>query len=101
MSSARSLFDSFFLFIFLLIFALLLDVSIGHAIDEFLVAFAERGLFSDVTKSWDSSWELRTFVTNFHLFIYIIPAIGLGQFLYTAIRRQRYDVYEPEQAYYT
>jgi hypothetical protein len=101
MSSARSLFDSFFVFIFLLIFAILIDFSIGHAIDEFLVAFADRGLFSGVTGSWDTSWELRTFVTNFHLFIYIIPAIGLGQFLYTAIRRQRYDVYEPEQAYYT
>jgi hypothetical protein len=101
MSSAKSLFDSFFLFIFLLIFAILVDFSIGHAIDEVLVSFAERGLFSDVTADWDASWELRTFVTNFHLFIYIIPAIGLGQFLYTAIRRQRYDVYEPEQAYYT
>ncbi|RKX64896.1 MAG: hypothetical protein DRP42_05670 [Tenericutes bacterium] len=101
MSSARSLFDSFFLFIFLLIFAILVDFSIGHAIDSCLVSFSERGLFSGVTAEWDTSWELRTFVTNFHLFIYIIPAIGLGQFLYTAIRRQRYDVYEPEQAYYT
>ena len=44
MSSAKSLFDSFFVFIFLLIFAILVDFSIGHAIDEFLVAFAERGL---------------------------------------------------------
>ena len=101
MSSAKSLFDSFFVFIFLLIFAVLVDVSIGHAIDEVLVSFAERGLFSGVTSEWDASWELRTFVTNFHLFIYIIPAIGLGQFLYTAIRKQRYDVYQPEEAYYT
>ena len=101
MSSAKSLFDSFFVFIFLLIFAILVDFSIGHAIDSYLVAFAERGLFSGVTPEWDTSWELRTFVTNFHLFIYIVPAIGLGQFLYTAIRRTRYDVYEPEQAYYT
>jgi hypothetical protein len=101
MSSARSLFDSFFVFIFLLIFAIIVDFSIGHAIDEILISFAARGLFSDVTTAWDSSWELRTFVTNFHLFIYIIPAIGLGQFLYTAIRRQRYDVYQPEEAYYT
>lgn len=101
MSSAKSLFDSFFVFIFLLIFAILVDFSIGHAIDSYLVAFAERGLFSDVTTEWDTSWELRTFVTNFHLFIYVVPAIGLGQFLYTAIRRTRYDQYEPEQAYYT
>lgn len=100
MSSAKSLFDSFFVFIFLLIFAFLVDLSIGHAIDEVLVSFAERGMFSDVTHQWDSSWELRTFVTNFHLFIYVIPAIGLGQFLYTAIRRQRYDVYAPEEPYY-
>ncbi len=101
MSSAKSLFDSFFVFIFLLIFAILIDFSIGHAIDEFLVAFAERGLFSGVTAEWDTSWELRTFVTNFHLFIYIVPAIGLAQFLYTAIRRTRYDVYEQSGAYYT
>ena len=101
MSSAKSLFDSFFVFIFLLIFAILIDFSIGHAIAEFLVAFAERGLFSGVTAEWDTSWELRTFVTNFHLFIYVIPAIGLGQFLYTAIRRTRYDVYEQETPYYT
>ena len=101
MSSAKSLFDSFFVFIFLLIFAFIVDVSIGHSIDVFLVAFSERGMFSLVDASWDSSWELRTFVTNFHLFIYIIPAIGLGQFLYTAIRRTRYDVYEQESAYYT
>lgn len=101
MSSAKSLFDSFFVFIFLLIFAILVDFSIGHAIDSYLVAFADRGLFSGVDTSWDTSWELRTFVTNFHLFIYIVPAIGLGQFLYTAIRRTRYDVYEQEGAYYT
>ena len=100
MSSAKSLFDSFFVFIFLLIFAVLVDISIGHAIDEVLISFSERGMFSLVDASWDSSWELRTFVTNFHLFIYIIPAIGLGQFLYTAIRRTRYDVYEQEHAYY-
>lgn len=101
MSSARSLFDSFFVFIFLLVFAFLLDISIGHAIDSYLVAFADRGLFSNVTPSWDTSWELRTFVTNFHLMLYIAPAIGLGQFIYTAIRRTRYDVYEQEGAYYT
>lgn len=101
MSDAKSLFDSFFVFIFLLIFAFLLDVSIGHAIDVYIRAFAERGLFSGVTAEWDTSWELRTFVTNFHLLIYIIPAMGLGQFIYTAIRRQRYDAYAPEEAYYT
>jgi len=100
MSDARSLFDSFFVFIFLLVLAVLLDVSIGHAIDSVLVSFAERGLFSDLTTEWDASWELRTFVTNFHLMLYIAPAIGLGQFLYTACRKQRYDVYTPEEAYY-
>jgi hypothetical protein len=101
MSSAKSLFDSFFVFISLLIFAFLLDISIGHAIDVYIRAFAERALFSGVTSGWDTSWELRTFVTNFHLFIYILPAMGLGQFIYTAIRRTRYDAYAPEEAYYT
>jgi len=100
MSDARSLFDSFFVFIFLLILAFLLDISIGHAIDSCLISFSQRGLFSDVTAAWDTSAPLRSFVTNFHLMLYIAPAIGLGQFLYTACRKQRYDVYTPEEAYY-
>lgn len=101
MSSARSLFDSFFVFIFLLIFAILVDFSIGHAIDEFLCTVADRGMFAHVTTEWDTSHLLRLFVSEFHLFVYLIPAYGLAQFMFTAIRRQRYDTELPEQHYYT
>ena len=100
MSSANSLFNSFFVFIFMLVFAFVLDVTVGHAIDVVVVKFADAHMYAEATPKWDNSGFIQGFISNFHLLIYLIPAIGLGQFIYTAIRRQRYDVYAPEEPYY-
>lgn len=100
MSDAHSLFNSFFVFIFLLVFAFVLDITVGHAIDVVVVTFADSHLFADATTKWDNSGYINGFISNFHLLIYLIPAIGLGQFIYTAVRRQRYEAYVPEEAYY-
>lgn len=100
MSDARSLFESFFLFMALCILAFILDISIGHTIDVYLQAFANRNLFQDVTPAWDTSHILRLFVTEFHLYIYILPIMGLCQFIYVCVRRQRYDTELPETPHY-
>lgn len=100
MSSANSLFNSFFIFLFSIVFAFVLDVSVGHAIDEFLLSISFiAARMGDPGGAFDTSSMLAQFVGNFHLLIYLIPAMGLAQFIYTAIRRTRYEQYE--ESYYT
>ena len=99
MSSAQSLWESFYIFILLLVFAYILDISIGHAIDEVVIAFAPFLVGGD-PGVFDNSTYLASFTSMFHLLLYTMPAIGLAQFIYVAIRRTRHEQYMPEEAYY-
>lgn len=92
-----SLINSFFVMIISIIFAFVLNVGLGFMLDRLLIAFAEAGLY-DVSVAWDPTSIVVMVCNNFYLLIYIVPILGVAQFVYTAVRRQRYDAYEPVEA---
>jgi len=94
MSSGMSLINSFFVMIISIIFAFVLNVGLGFMLDRLLIAFAAAGLY-DVSEAWDPTSIVAMVCNLFYLLIYIVPILGVAQFVYTAVRRQRYDTYEP------
>jgi Na+/H+-dicarboxylate symporter len=89
-----SLINSFFVMIISLIFAFVLNVGLGFMLDRLLIAFAGAGLY-DVSEAWDPTSIVGMVCNNFYLLIYVVAILGIAQFVYTAVRRQRYDAYEP------
>ncbi len=94
MSSGMSLLNSFFVMLISIIFAFVLNVGLGFMLDRLLIAFAAAGLY-DVSTVWDPTALVAMVCNLFYLLIYVVPILGVAQFVYTAVRRQRYDAYEP------
>jgi len=95
MSSGMSLINSFFVMIISIVLAVVLNVGLGYVMDSMLMRFSSAGM-GDVSSAWDPT-SMVSFVCNlFYLLIYIVPIFGVGQFIYTAVRRQRYDLYREE-----
>ena len=97
MSSGMSLINSFFVMIISIIFAFVLNVGLGFMLDRLLIAFAAAGMY-DVSVVWDPTSLVAMVCNLFYLLIYVVPILGIAQFVYTAVRRQRYDAYEPMEA---
>ncbi len=93
MSSGQSLINSFFVMIISFLLAFVLNVGLGFMLDRILIAFAEVGVY-DVSVAWDPTSLVAMICNMFYLLIYIVPILGIAQFVYTAVRRQRYDAYE-------
>ncbi len=94
MSSGMSLINSFFVMIVSFLLAFVLNVGLGFMLDRVLIAFATAGMY-DVSAEWDPTSLVSMVCTLFYLLIYVVPILGVAQFVYTAVRRQRYDQYEP------
>ena len=92
-----SLINSFFVMLISIILAFVLNIGLGFMLDRILIAFADAGLY-DVSAAWDPTSLVSMVCTLFYLLIYIVPILGVAQFVYTAVRRQRYDAYEPLEA---
>ena len=92
MSSGMSLINSFFVMLISLTLAFLLNAGLGYALDVMLTRFSVMGIY-DVPAAYDPSSNLGFCSNLFHLLIYMIPIFGVGQFIYTAVRRQKYDAY--------
>lgn len=94
MSSGMSLINSFFVMLISLLFAFVLNLGLGCTLDVMLTRFAAFGIY-DVPAAYDPSAHLNFYCNLFHLLMYVVPIFGIGQFIYTAVRRQRYDTYVP------
>ncbi len=94
MSSGQSLINSFFVMLISLTLSFLLNAGAGYALDEMLMRFAAMGVY-DIPGASNPTAHVNFYCNLFHLLIYVIPIFGVGQFLYTAVRRQRYDAYTP------
>jgi len=93
MSSGTSLINSFYVMLISITFAYLLNVGLGYAMDSMLMRFAAAGVYN-VPGEYNPT-SMISFVCNlFHLLMYVVPIFGVGQSIYTAVRRQRYDSYE-------
>jgi hypothetical protein len=96
MSSAKSLFNGFTVMIYCILIGIIMNISYAHGLDVMLVKFGTMGMF-DVPAVWNSSATVTRLVNLFYLMMYIIPALGVGYFFITAVKRQEYDRYkEPE-----
>jgi len=93
MSSGMSLINSFFVMLISIILAFVLNIGLGFMLDRLLIAFAVAGLY-DVSDVWDPTSLVAMVCNMFYLLIYVVPILGIAQFVYTAVRRQRYDAYE-------
>lgn len=89
-----SLINSFFVMIVSFILAIVLNIGLGFMLDRILIAFASAGVY-DLSVAWDPSLHLSMNCNNFYLLVYMVPILGIAQFVFTAVRRQRYDAYEP------
>lgn len=93
MSSGLSLINSFFVMIISITLAFLLNVGVGSALDIMLTRFAAFGIY-DIPAASNPTAHINFYCNLFHLLMYTVPIFGVGQFIYTAVRRQRYDAYQ-------
>lgn len=92
MSSGRSLINAGFVFIISCLLAYVLNMSIGFMMDAFIDAGVKYGMYH-VSPEWDSAPNVQRIVDMFYFIIYGLPIFGIVQFVYTAVRRQRYEEY--------
>lgn len=92
MSSGRSLIDAGFVFIISCLLAYILNISVGYMIDVYIDAGVRYG-FYHVPSAWDAAPNVQRITDMFYFIIYGLPIFGIIQFIYTAVRRQRYEEY--------
>lgn len=92
MSSGKSLIGAGFVFIFSCLMAYVLNMSIGTAMDKFIEMFINYELYRPGPE-WETTHFVDRIANLFYLIIYGLPIFGLGQFIYTAVRRQKYEQY--------
>ena len=96
MSSGTSLINSFFVMLISITLGFLLNAGAGFALDTMLMRFAAMGVY-DIPAASNPTTHINFYCNLFHLLMYVIPIFGVGQFIYTAVRRQRYDTYQGYQ----
>jgi hypothetical protein len=95
MSSGQSLFEAFGVMMICLMLGLLLTISFGVSTDMIRDTFADSGYYN-IAGPWVTAQNLGNveIMNNLILTIcYFIPAFGVVNFIITAVRRQRYDMY--------
>lgn len=99
MSSGNSLINAGFVFIIACLLAYVLNISVGTMVDAYIDAGVRYGLYH-VSPEWDATPNVQRIVNMFYLIIYGLPIFGIVQFIYTAVRRQRYEEYVEAGAVY-
>ena len=94
MTSGMSLVNAFYVMMVSLMLCIVMNIGLGFALDRMLLAFAAAGLY-DVSVEWEPTYGIGMLCNEFYLLMYVPPLLGVANFVYTAVRRQRYDAYEP------
>ena len=100
MSSGKSLINSGMVFILCCLTAYILNISIGYMIDVIIDAGVRHGMYH-VSPEWDAAPNVQRIVDMFYFIIYGLPIFGIVRFVYTAVRRQRYEEYVGGGGVYT
>lgn len=91
MSSAESLWDAFFLMMILIFIAIVLLFAVAIPGDNIIPVMQAAGT-EDVSAQWDT-FDDREYVQQLiYIVDYALVIIGVGNFIITAARRQRYDL---------
>lgn len=91
MSSAASLWESFVIMI-ICVFASIILVFVMVPAENILTQIQKAGLM-DVPETWQTVDDQDFFVSIAYWLTYFLTFFGIGQFVWTAVRRQKYDVY--------
>lgn len=94
MSSAASLWQSFVIMIVCVFASLLLIFALAPA-ENMITQIQSTGLL-DVPEVWQTADDQDFYVSIAYWLTYFLSFFGVGQFVWTAVRRQRYDIYGNE-----
>jgi len=83
-SDAGDFFESVVILLFFVFLGTILAFGFGLSFDMIITALDESSII-EVTGLWDSSWFRNLIVSIFHLFIKILPVIGIARFLVTPV----------------
>jgi len=101
MSSAKSLFEAFFIWCIMIIVSITLLFAVAMPWDNILVGFQNAGV-ENVGEQWNTFGDRDFLGTLIMVIIYVLPIIGGVNFIATAVRRQEYDsesVYQQQTVY--
>lgn len=91
MSSAASLWEAFIIMI-VCVFASILLVFVLVPCENMLTGLQSTGLM-DVSETWQTADDQEFYISIGYFLTYFLTFYGIGQFIWTAVRRQRYDIY--------
>jgi len=92
-SSGQSLFTAFIIMFVCIVFGVFINFSFASMFDMISNELAIAGVH-DVSPAWDTSSSADFMGGTIRLLGYAVPIMGVVNFLYSAVRRQRYDYYQ-------
>jgi hypothetical protein len=75
------------------LFAAVLLVFVALMPGELVVKSIQSTGIQDVPEPWQSSSQVEYYISSGYFLSYFLSFFAVGQFIWTAVRRQRYDVY--------
>ena len=102
---SKHLIESFFIMLFCILISIVSAMSIGVGVDQIHDVLVCADMYN-LGGSWkfyepQSSHDAQFFITMVHVVIYTLPIIGVTNFIISATRKLRYDLYEEEEEYVT
>jgi len=98
---SKHLIGSFFIMLFCILISIVLAMSIGVGVDQMHDALVCADMYN-LGGNWkiyepQSSHDAQFFITLIHVIIYTLPIIGVTNFIISATRKLRYDLYGEEE----
>lgn len=92
MSSAQSLFKSFLILVVCLVCSVAITNFVLMPLEMVQNTLRATGM-QDAPPEWSNSGDIDFYVSIAYWLTYFLDFFGVGQFIWVAIRRQRYDIY--------
>lgn len=86
----QSVWEGFIIMVFMIVFGVALSIAAGFAIDTTQDLFMDSG-FLDDPGPWDQSYTVNIMVNLIYVIVYLVPIIGIWNFIVVILRYQRYD----------
>ena len=95
MSSARNMWAGFMVFLICSVVAVIMFFSLGLTVDNITDQFYISGVYEISDPAWDDSYYDTTepMINIFYFFLYLIPVLGLGIFIFSGFRKYWNDLW--------
>ena len=93
MSSARSMWSGFLIFIICAVVGVVMFFGLGLVVDNITDTFYTSGFYRITDPNWDSFYEGTTepTISIFYMLLYLVPVLGLAVFIFSIFRRYWQD----------